>query len=159
MQVIAGTGSNCTEETLALSKWASEQGVDGILVVTPYYNKPSQAAMEVHFTRIADAVTCPLIAYNVPGRTGVFMSATLIARLAQHPRITSLKEASAILGFLSEVQAQLRAKNLKMDLLSGDDATYLPFLSLGGHGVISVASNLPSRDGGIATCCLNGQLE
>lgn len=146
VQVIAGTGSNCTDETLTLSQWASKQGVAGILVVTPYYNKPSQAAMEVHFTKIADAITCPLIAYNVPGRTGVFMSATLIARLAQHPRITSLKEASANLGFLSDVQFQLRAKGLKMDLLSGDDATYLPFLSLGGHGVISVASNLFPRE-------------
>jgi 4-hydroxy-tetrahydrodipicolinate synthase len=145
VKVLAGTGSNDTAETVALSRWASDQGVDGLLIVTPYYNKPSQAGLEAHFNSVADAVTCPVMLYNVPGRTGVSLTAETITRLAKHARITSIKEATSNVAFASEIIDQLQKASLKMTVLSGDDAAYLPLLSLGGQGVVSVSSNLFPR--------------
>jgi 4-hydroxy-tetrahydrodipicolinate synthase len=145
VRVIAGTGSNDTRETVALSRWASEQGVAGVLVVTPYYNKPSQAGLEAHFRAVADAVTCEVMAYNVPGRTGVSLTAQTIARLAEHPRITALKEATGNVAFTSEILEALTLSGRRMEILSGDDATYLPLLSVGATGVVSVSSNLFPR--------------
>jgi 4-hydroxy-tetrahydrodipicolinate synthase len=145
VKVIAGSGSNNTRETIELSKWASEKGADGVLIVTPYYNKPSQAAMSAHYQAVAEAVKCEVIPYNVPGRTGVSMTAQTMAALAAHPRITSLKEATGNVALTSEVLDLLAASDKNLDILSGDDATYLPLLSVGAVGVISVASNLFPR--------------
>lgn len=145
LKVLAGSGSNDTAGTVAFSRWASDQGVDGLLVVTPYYNKPSQAGMLAHFTAVADAVACPVMLYNVPGRTGVSLNSDTIALLAKHPRITSIKEATSNVAFASEILDQLARDRSPMTLLSGDDAAYLPLLSIGAHGVVSVASNLFPR--------------
>jgi 4-hydroxy-tetrahydrodipicolinate synthase len=145
VQVIAGTGSNDTHETLELSRWASDAGVAGLLVVTPYYNKPSQRGLEAHFRAVADAVGCDVMLYNVPGRTGISLTPETIVRLAEHPRIIALKEATGNVAFASEVIDQLHQAHRSMTLLSGDDATYMPFLAVGGAGVVSVASNLFPR--------------
>ncbi len=145
VKVVAGTGSNNTQTTVEFSKWASDQGVAGVLVVTPYYNKPSQAGLEAHFRAVADAVKCEVILYNVPGRAGVSLAATTIAKLCDHPRITTVKEASGNLTFISEIFDMLSLVGRKSDILSGDDASYLPILSVGGVGVISVSSNLFPR--------------
>lgn len=151
IQVIAGTGSNSTRETIELSRWASQlrvsakgnkKSVAGLLVVTPYYNKPTQSGLIEHFHAVAEASSAPILLYNVPSRTGVSLSPETVAHLAKHPRITAIKEATGNLAFASEVVDQLKSKNQKLVLLSGDDATYLPFLSIGGSGVISVTSNL-----------------
>lgn len=141
-QVIAGTGTNNTAETVEMSKWASDQGVAGVLVVTPYYNKPSPAGLEAHFRAVADAVTCEVMLYNVPGRSAIGMAPDLIARLAAHPRIRSIKEATGRTEVTSEILDQLRVAGRAMDVLSGDDATFLPLLAAGATGVVSVASNL-----------------
>ncbi|MCM2280079.1 MAG: 4-hydroxy-tetrahydrodipicolinate synthase [Oligoflexia bacterium] len=149
LKVIAGTGGNSTAETVELSRWAAEAGADGVLVVTPYYNKPSQAGLEAHFTAVADAISgspgCEVILYNVPGRTGVTLAPATIARLARHPRIRSIKEATGNVAFTSEIHDALAEAGLEMDVLSGDDATFLPLLSVGATGAISVASNLFPR--------------
>jgi 4-hydroxy-tetrahydrodipicolinate synthase len=145
VRVIAGTGSNNTQETIEFSKWASDQGVDGILIVSPYYNKPSQAGLEAHFRAVADAVQCELMLYNVPGRTGVSIAPATVAKLAAHPRIRSIKEATGNVALTSEIMDSLNAHQVTMDILSGDDATYLPLLCVGATGVVSVASNLFPR--------------
>jgi 4-hydroxy-tetrahydrodipicolinate synthase len=145
IKVFAGTGSNDTAKTIELSRWAAEQGVDGLLIVTPYYNKPTQAGLENHFRAVADAVTCPIMLYNVPGRTGVSLTPETIVKLSSHPRITSLKEATGNVTFTSEVLDQLAVAGRKMDVLSGDDGIFLPMLAAGASGVVSVASNLFPR--------------
>lgn len=144
-QVLAGTGSNNTEETVEFSRWASEAGVAGVLVVTPYYNKPTATGLESHFTAVADAVKCEVMLYNVPGRTGVGMTPATIAKLAAHPRIRSVKEATGNVEFTSQIIDALTVAGKSIDILSGDDATYLPLLSVGAVGVVSVASNLFPR--------------
>ncbi len=145
VKVLAGTGSNNTAETVEMSRWASDQGVDGVLVVTPYYNKPSQKGLEAHFRAVADAVKCEVMLYNVPGRTGVSLAASTVSALATHPRITTLKEATGNVAFASEILDTLAVDGRKMDILSGDDATFLPLLSIGAVGCVSVASNLFPR--------------
>jgi 4-hydroxy-tetrahydrodipicolinate synthase len=135
-------GNNNTEETLHLSRWASDQGVSGLLVVTPYYNKPSQSGLLQHYQMIADSVQCEVVLYQVPGRTGVCLTAETIAKLASHPRIKSLKEASGSVAFASEILSTVALSGHSIDLLSGEDGIYLPLLSIGAVGVISVASNL-----------------
>ena len=145
IKVIAGTGSNTTADSVEFSRWASELGVDGVLVVTPYYNKPSQAGLEAHFKAVADAVRCEVMLYNVPGRTGISLTAATVAKLATHPRIRSLKEATGNVAFTSEIIDTLKQTGSTLDILSGDDATFLPLLSVGAVGVVSVASNLFPR--------------
>ncbi len=145
VKVVAGTGSNHTRETVELSQWASSAGVDGVLLVTPYYNKPSQKGLEEHFKTVASAIDCEIILYNVPARTGVSLSPETVARLAHHPRIRSLKEATGNPALTSEILDQISKAGCALDLLSGDDATYLPLLSIGAVGIISVASNLFPR--------------
>jgi 4-hydroxy-tetrahydrodipicolinate synthase len=145
VKVIAGTGSNDTKETVEFSKWASDQGVHGVLVVTPYYNKPSQHGLVEHFLAVAQEIHCELILYNVPGRTGVNLKPRTVCDLAEHPRITTIKEASGNPTLTSEIIHCVHAHSRKIDVLSGDDATYLPLLSIGARGVISVASNLFPR--------------
>ena len=145
VKVVAGTGSNNTSETIEFSRWASDQGVDGVLLVTPYYNRPSQAGLEAHFLAVADQIKCEVVLYNVPGRTGVSLAAETVARLAAHPKIRTLKEASGNMALTSDILDHLSIAGKSMDILSGDDATYLPLLSVGAVGVISVVSNLFPR--------------
>lgn len=140
--VIAGTGSNETAYAVQLSKYAEEVGADGLLVVTPYYNKCTQKGLVKHFTTIADAVNIPLILYNVPSRTGVNIQVQTYAELAKHPRIVAVKEAS---GDLSAVAKIRHACGDALAVYSGNDDQIVPILSLGGSGVISVLSNVAPR--------------
>jgi 4-hydroxy-tetrahydrodipicolinate synthase len=146
IQVIAGTGTNNTRESVELSNWASNEGVDGILLVTPYYNKPTQAGLIGHFRKIADAVKCEVMLYNVPGRTGSHCAVDTLVQLARHPRINSLKEATGNVAYTSEILDALDQSGQSLDILSGDDASFLPLLSIGAVGVVSVTSNLIPRE-------------
>ncbi len=146
VQVLVGAGSNNTQDSIEFSQWAEKQDVSGVMLVAPYYNKPTQAGMKAHFLKIANSVSCPIVLYNVPGRTVVSIAPETVAELATHPRIRALKEATGNIAFASEILDQLKTRNLTMDLLSGDDATYLPFLAVGGKGAVSVASNLFPRE-------------
>ncbi len=141
--VIAGAGANCTRTAIANSRAAAEAGVDGLLHVTPYYNKPSAAGLEAHFSAIAAAVDLPILLYNVPGRTCCDLGAETIARLARVPNIRGVKEAT---GSLRRAQDVLAACPQGFSVLSGDDFTCLGLVALGGHGVISVISNLAPGD-------------
>lgn len=145
VRVLAGTGSNNTQETVQFSKWACDAGVAGLLVVTPYYNKPQPAGLEAHFLAIANAVTCPIMLYQVPGRTGVRFTIDTLLTLARHPRIRALKEASADATWTSELRGALLRAKLNLQILSGDDPTYLPYLAIGAVGTVSVASNIIPR--------------
>ena len=137
--VIAGTGSNDTDYAIALSQYACSVGVDGLLLVTPYYNKATQKGSITHFTAIANAVDKPIILYNVPSRTGCNLQPATVAALAEHPLIVGIKEAS---GDLSQVAKLAALCGDRIDIYSGNDDQILPILSLGGAGVISVLSNL-----------------
>jgi len=137
--IIAGTGSNSTVQTLNLSREAAALPIDALLIVTPYYNKPSQEGLVRHFTAIADAVDKPIILYNVPGRTAVDMVPDTVARLAPHPNIRSIKEAT---GDISRVRTLRDSCGPDFTLLSGDDATCAEFMLAGGDGVISVTANV-----------------
>ncbi len=143
IQVIAGTGSNDTAKTVEFNSKVSKLGVDACLVVTPYYNKPSQAGLQAHYEAIADSSQVPLILYNVPGRTAVSLSAATVAALALHEKIAGIKEASGNINLFLEMKEAVRAKTKKpFFFLSGDDLTFWSFLGSGGDGAISVASNL-----------------
>ncbi len=137
--VIAGTGSNDTAFAVELSKEAELLGVDGLLMVTPYYNKTSQAGLVAHFTKVADSVNVPIILYNVPSRTGTAFKTETYAILADHKNIVGIKEANADLSMMAKTMA---ACGDKIDIYSGNDDEVLPCLSLGGSGVISVLSNI-----------------
>ncbi|MGB1699119.1 MAG: 4-hydroxy-tetrahydrodipicolinate synthase, partial [Nannocystaceae bacterium] len=137
--VIAGAGSNDTRDAIELAKACEAKGADGTLQVTPYYNRPPQEGLVAHFEAIANACERPIILYNVPSRTGCDMQSATVAKLSAHPRIVGIKEATGDLGRASEIR---RACGDSFTLLSGDDFTILPFLSVGGHGVISVVSNV-----------------
>ena len=139
--VIAGTGSNSTAETIRLTEHAKNVGADACLVIVPYYNKPTQSGLLAHFTKVADTVDIPIIMYNIPGRTAINMLPETIAQLSQHKNIIGVKEAS---GNLAQVSQIISLCNIIV--LSGDDALTLPILSVGGKGVISVASNIVPRD-------------
>ncbi len=137
--VILGTGGNNTASVIAESKYAQSLGADALLIVTPYYNKCSQDGLVKHFFAVADAVELPIIIYNVPGRTGVNITPATLARLAEHPNIQAIKEAS---GNISQIAEMARLVKGKMDLYSGNDDQIVPILSLGGKGVISVLANV-----------------
>ena len=137
--IIAGTGSNNTRRACELSRMAEDCGCDGLLVVTPYYNKASEAGLITHYETIADATSLPIIAYHVPSRTGCKMSPAACKRLSDHPRILGLKDATGDLSFTSRVAALCGDS---LPLYAGNDDQTLPVLSLGGLGVISVVSNL-----------------
>lgn len=137
--IIAGTGSNDTDYAVDLTKFACEVGVDGVLVVTPYYNKTSQAGLVKMFTTIADNSTVPVILYNVPSRTGVNIEPATYAKLAEHPMISGIKEASGNISALAKTALLVKDK---LDIYSGNDDEIVPIMSLGGVGVISVLSNL-----------------
>lgn len=141
-QVYAGTGSNNTQETIEFSKWASQAGVDGLLVVTPYYNKPSQSGLLKHYLSLSDSVDCPIMLYQVPGRTGISFQLETLLKLAERDNITSLKEASSDVSLVKTLINALKEKNLSLQILSGDDPTYLDYIKEGASGVVSVASNL-----------------
>jgi len=139
-QVLAGTGSNATHHAVADTKAAEKLGVDGALLVAPYYNKPSQEGLFRHFKTVADATSLPIMLYNIPGRCGVDIAPDTVARLAKECRnIVSIKEASGSVERVSELRARLPES---FTILSGDDSLTLPFMSVGAVGVVSVASNL-----------------
>ena len=143
VKVIAGTGSNNTQEATSLTKFAKSAGADAALLISPYYNKPTQEGHIVHYQTIAEACDLPLIVYNIPGRTGVNMTPDTIARMSEHPMIAGVKEAS---GSLDQVSKIIQAAADDFLVLSGDDSLTLPMMSVGAHGVISVTANLiPKR--------------
>jgi 4-hydroxy-tetrahydrodipicolinate synthase len=137
--VIAGTGSNSTAGSIALSREAQALGVDGLLLVSPYYNRPTQEGLYAHFSAIAEAVDLPVMVYNIPSRTGVNIEVDTMLRLAQVPNITSVKEAS---GDFSHILRLAAEKPDDLILYSGDDKFTLPMMAVGGYGVVSVASHV-----------------
>ncbi|MBR2338664.1 MAG: 4-hydroxy-tetrahydrodipicolinate synthase [Clostridia bacterium] len=141
--IIAGTGSNDTEYAIELTRSACADGADGVLVVTPYYNKATQSGLIRMFSAIADAATAPVILYNVPSRTGVNILPKTVQALAEHPNIVGIKEAS---GNISQIAETISLIGDKMDVYSGNDDQIVPILALGGKGCISVLSNpLPRK--------------
>ncbi len=155
--VIAGTGSNDVAYAISLTKFACEVGADAMLLVTPYYNKATQAGLIQSFTAIADASTKPCILYNVPSRTGCNLQPATLAKLAEHPRIVGVKEAS---GNISQVAQIAALCGDQLDIYSGNDDQIVPILSLGGKGVISVLSNLlPKETSELCHRYFNGQVK
>ena len=142
VKVIVGTGTNSTADTVARTRLLSRLGVDGVMVVTPYYNKPPQEGLYRHFMAAADASDSPLLLYNVPSRTAVDLLPGTVARLARNPRIVAIKEAT---GSMSRARETLSACPPDFTLLSGDDATAVELMSLGARGVISVTANVAPR--------------
>ncbi|MDP2796155.1 MAG: 4-hydroxy-tetrahydrodipicolinate synthase [Methanoregula sp.] len=141
--VIAGTGSNNTAEAIRLTKAAKDIGADGVLVISPYYNKPNRSGLIKHYTKLAD-LDIPVIMYNVPGRTGQNLEPDLVAELARHPNIIAIKEASGNISQISRIIED--TQDDEFAVISGDDNITLPIMALGGAGVISVAANVdPSR--------------
>ena len=141
--VIAGTGSNETAYAIQLSQYAEQVGADGLLLVTPYYNKCTQRGLVQHFTAIADSVQLPIVLYDVPSRTGVSIKLDTYKELAKHPRIVAVKEAN---GDLSAIARLRHACGDSLTVYSGNDDQIVPILSLGGQGVISVLSNVAPQD-------------
>jgi 4-hydroxy-tetrahydrodipicolinate synthase len=143
VKVVAGTGSNSTAEAIHLTQYAERAGCDGVLLVSPYYNKPTQKGLHLHFAAVANAVKIPVILYNIQSRTAVNIEPATIARIARDCKnVVAVKEAS---GSLDQM-AQIHALSPDLDILSGDDALTLPVLSIGGTGVISVAANIVPKD-------------
>lgn len=140
--VLAGAGSNSTQEACDLARACRDLGADGTLQITPYYNKPTQAGLVAHFTAIAEASGLPMVLYNVPSRTGCDIEPATLATLAKHPLVAGVKEATGDMTRAARIR-ELCGEGFA--LLSGDDFTVLPFLAVGGNGVISVGSNLVPR--------------
>lgn len=136
--IIAGTGSNNTKHAIEMSKKADELGVDGLLVVTPYYNKGNENGIYEHYKLIAEAVSCPIILYTVPSRTGVNLSINLLKRLSQIDNIVAIKEASGNISYAGEIAREVP----ELDIYSGNDDMTIPLMSLGAIGVISVSANI-----------------
>ena len=136
--IIAGTGSNNTKHAIEMSKKADELGVDGLLVVTPYYNKGNENGIYEHYRLIAEAVSCPIILYTVPSRTGVNLSIKLLKRLSQIDNIVAIKEASGNISYAGEIAREVP----ELDIYSGNDDMTIPLMSLGAIGVISVSANI-----------------
>lgn len=141
--VIAGTGANSTDEAIEITKKAKKLGADGALLVTPYYNKPTQEGLYRHYKAVADAVKIPIVLYNVPGRTAVNLLPSTVARLTECKNIIGIKEAT---GDMKQASELLRLCGDRLTVLSGDDFTTLPLLALGGHGAISVTANVAPKD-------------
>ncbi|MBR0485562.1 MAG: 4-hydroxy-tetrahydrodipicolinate synthase [Oscillospiraceae bacterium] len=155
--VIAGTGSNDTRYAIELSVEAQNLGADGLLLVTPYYNKTTQAGLVDHFTIIANSVKIPIILYNIPGRTGMNISVETVEKLAKHKNIAAIKEASGNIGYTAQIAA---ACGDLIDIYSGNDDMIVPIMSLGGKGVISVLSNiLPKETHEITQLCLDNNFK
>jgi 4-hydroxy-tetrahydrodipicolinate synthase len=152
--VIAGAGSNCTEEAIDLARHAKKAGADATLVVTPYYNKPTQEGLYQHYKAIAAAISIPVILYNVPPRTSVNIEPTTVRRLAEIENIIGVKEASGSIAQITQVIQQAPQGFL---VLSGDDALTLPVVAMGGRGIVSVVSNeIPAEMTRLAQLCLAG---
>jgi 4-hydroxy-tetrahydrodipicolinate synthase len=156
--VLAGTGSNSTRGTIALSQAAERAGADAVMVVVPYYNKPTQEGLLQHYVAVAASVKCPLVVYNIPGRTGIDLAAETLARIAERaPNVVAIKEAT---GNVLRAQEIVRTLGDRMTVLSGDDALALPMIAVGARGVISVTSNLyPAEVARATRLALDGQLE
>ncbi|HEV8225219.1 MAG TPA: 4-hydroxy-tetrahydrodipicolinate synthase [Rubrobacteraceae bacterium] len=155
--IIAGTGSNSTDMAIKYTKMAQEVGADGSLQVAPYYNKPTQEGLYRHFAAIAESTELPLVLYNIPGRTGVTISADTMARLAEIPNIVGVKDSTLSMNMISDV---IRLCGEEFDVLSGDDPMTLPLVALGGRGVISVASNVaPGAVSDMVRAVLEGDWE
>ena len=156
--VVAGTGSNCTETAVYLSKEAEKSGADGLLIVTPYYNKATQKGLITHYTMVAESVSLPIIMYNVPGRTGCnILPETAVALAKNVKNIVGIKEAT---GNLSQVARLMALADGCIDLYSGNDDQIVPILSLGGKGVISVLSNVaPTQTHDICARFFDGDVE
>ena len=152
--VIAGTGTNNTEHVLHNTKNACEVGADAILVVTPYYNKATQNGLIKHFTTVADASSVPMILYNVPGRTGCNLLPKTVAKLAEHPNIAAIKEATGNMAQMVEI---MHLCGDKIDVYSGEDALTVAMMAMGGKGTISVLSNVaPKQSVAMTNACLRG---
>ena len=154
MKIVAGVGSNDTAAALEMAKRAEQAGADGLLMVTPYYNKTTQAGLVKHFTYVADRTALPIIVYNVPSRTGVGVTPETYAVLAQHPNINAVKEAS---GSIGEFARTVALCGDRLNFLSGNDSDTVAMMALGAQGVISVASNIvPEAVSRLCALCLQG---
>ena len=138
---MAGAGSNSTAEAVRLSKHAKSAGADGVLIVAPYYNKPTQEGFYQHYISIADSADLPVVVYNIPGRSAKNIEPETIVRMAEHPQIVAVKEATGSMDQASSIIA-----DCDLTVLSGDDSLTLPLLSLGGRGVVSVVGNIVPKD-------------
>ncbi len=158
IKVIAGTGSNSTKEAVYLSKAAEDYGVDGVLLVNPYYNKPPQRGLVAHFAGVASSISIPCVLYNIPGRTGInFLPESIKELLEKSPNIVAIKEAS---GDIAQMMRVIELCGDRLTLLSGDDNLLLPVLAIGGKGVVSVISNvLPADIKRVVTLFNEGKLE
>ena len=155
--VIAGTGTNNTEHVLANTRNACQVGADAVLVVTPYYNKATQNGLIQHFTAVADASTVPMIVYNVPGRTGCNLLPKTLAKLAEHPNIVGVKEATGNMAQMAEI---MHLCGDKLDVYSGEDALTVPMMAMGAAGTISVLSNVvPKQAVAMSDACLAGDYQ
>jgi 4-hydroxy-tetrahydrodipicolinate synthase len=155
--VIAGTGSNCTEEAIALTRHAKQAGADAALLITPYYNKPSQEGLYRHYKAVAESVELPLVLYNIPSRTGVNMAPGTVARLMACPTVVAIKEGSGLVQQASEI---IQLCGDRITVLAGDDALTLPMMAVGGKGVITVTANLvPAEMARMVTAYLAGRFE
>lgn len=153
--VLAGCGSNCTEESLRLIKHAESVGADGALVITPYYNKPTQSGMIAHYESLAEATNLPIVIYNVPGRTGVNIKPETVAELAKIPNIVGIKEASGSLDQASEIM-----RLCDLDVLSGEDSLNFPLMAIGAVGAVSVVANVvPELMAKLTSAALRGDME
>ncbi|NEZ03221.1 4-hydroxy-tetrahydrodipicolinate synthase [Wenzhouxiangella sp. XN201] len=161
VQVWAGTGSNNTQQAIRTTREAQEAGADGVLVVTPYYNKPSQAGLQRYFREIAESTELPIIVYNIKGRTAVNVETETLAEIAKIPNVIAVKEASGDIGQMADVIDRICQRHDEpFWVVSGDDALTLPLMSIGGHGVISVVSNLvPERMVALVDAAAKGDFE
>jgi 4-hydroxy-tetrahydrodipicolinate synthase len=157
VQVVAGTGSNSTAEAIELTRHAKEAGADGALLISPYYNRPTQAGIYAHYAEVARSTAFPLVLYNIPSRTGSNVAADTVARLADLDQVVGIKEAS---GDLSQVSHVIARCPEDFAVLAGDDVLTLPILAIGGHGVISTLSNIaPSEIVDLVRAFRSGDLE
>jgi 4-hydroxy-tetrahydrodipicolinate synthase len=155
VRVVAGTGTNDTKKTIEASKAAEAAGAEALLVVTPYYNKPTQDGLLAHYRALADAVGIPICLYSVPGRTGVALAPETVARLSEHPRIAALKEAGGSVDRVSQVR-----ELCEITILSGDDPLTVPMMSLGAKGVVSVTANIvPKENADMVRAAAQGGIE
>jgi 4-hydroxy-tetrahydrodipicolinate synthase len=155
--VIAGTGSNSTRSAVKYAKMAAEEGADGLLQVSPYYNKPTQEGLYRHFSAVAESTELPILLYNIPGRTGVTIAAETVGRLAELPGIVGIKEATHSMDMAADIR---RLCGEEFDVLSGEDSLTLPLMALGAKGVVSVAGNAaPGAMAELANALNSGDLE
>ncbi len=155
VKIVPGTGSNSTSQTIELTKMAQDLGVDAAMLITPYYNKPTQAGLIKHYEAVASKVRLPLVLYNVPGRTGVNMLPETVAKLSQVDNIVAIKEASGSVDQVARI-----ASMCDITILSGDDALTVPMLAVGAKGVVSVAANVvPEQIARMVSSFLDGRIE